>query len=416
MKQCWHVPGRSVVKQGPGSGGGKGRGKPKRGKVKLSAADRLKAKARSGHLSAREKSRLARAAKQEARQAAAPKKPAPQPKKPPRKKRPPPPPSPAPRLSEVDHAEMLAGQSIPSWSSTAPAELSGLLDRMAAEIRAEQAAGCPVVSIDRILPERGQTSDRRNETDIRTFPPAQKVLQLVPDRRANVETDRAARRFVSVLRPYLSLIDPDPVMQERLVGGRRLLSGSLPRHLAYGEPRLFADQRLADTDQHRSVLFCVLIDTSASMQADDRLPRAQRLASLLAQCLSDCLHIETALVAYNQNVYRCGDHEGHALSALAPAGKTNEAAALDYLRAHHLGVPRRRKIVLVLSDGLPTDCSVESVVRLVRTLEKDQGARLLYVALSGSDHPAYRNRVDFPSDLEAARLRMLGRAVAALLA
>lgn len=77
-------------------------------------------------------------------------------------------------------------------------------------------------------------------------------------------------------------------------------------------------------------------------------------------------------------IMKSGNHEENSESSLEPAGKTNEAAALDYLRHHYLDLPRQRKIVIVLSDGLPTACSVESVCGLTRSLEKDLGVRFLH--------------------------------------
>ncbi len=333
---------------------------------------------------------------------------APMVKRPPLPKPPPPPRQP----TEADRAERLAAETIPNWTPQSPAGLTTVLAKLLAEVQAELAGKPPEVPIDRILPEGGKPSDTRNETDVRLFPKPEKVLRLIPDRRASAELAREVRPLVPLLRPYLAVIEVDKTPHERLPVGRRLLSGGLAKHLAYGETRLFADQRLAEIEQHRDVLLAVLIDTSASMQTDDRLPRARRLAALLAGCLTDCPHVETVFLAYNQNVYRCGDHDEPALTGLAPAGKTNEAGALDYLREHHLARPRRRRGVVVLSEELPPECSMESVRWLVRTLEKELGARFLYGALSGSDHPAYRRRVDLTGDLDPIRLRSLGRALA----
>jgi hypothetical protein len=318
---------------------------------------------------------------------------------------------------KADFADQLAAERLPSWSGEDNLSgLTGALDTLLAEVRAELAGQRPqVVPLDQIFPEGGQSSDQRNETDVREFPPAGQIVRLLPDRRSTTLLARSMRPLVTLLRPYLAVIDPEKVQQERLTGGRRLLSSGLTKHLAYGETRLFADLRLTEVDQHRDVLVCVLIDTSASMQTDGRLARAQQVATLLAGCLEECPGVESVFLGYNQNIFQCGSHESHALTSLAPAGKTNEAAALDYLRKHHLDTPRRRKVVIVLTDGLPTYCSVESVRWLVRALEKEQGARFLYAALADVEHPAYRRRVDLTADLDPGRVRGLGRALTALL-
>jgi hypothetical protein len=70
---------------------------------------------------------------------------------------------------------------------------------------------------------------------------------------------------------------------------------------------------------------------------------------------------------------------------------------------------------MVLSDGQPTACSLESVRWLVRSLEKELGARCLHAALSSSQHPAYHRRADLTGEIGPGMLRALGRTVAALL-
>lgn len=319
--------------------------------------------------------------------------------------------------AEIEQADRLANSTNPTWSpNSASRGISNALNQLLAEVRAEQADPRPrVVAQERITPEGGRPSDQRNETDVRDFPAAERLVRLTPDRRANALLAREVKPRAALLRPYLTVIDSDKVLQERLTGGRRLLTSGLVKHVAYGETRLFADQRFTETELHRDVLLCVLLDTSASMQTDDRLPRAVRVAALLAACLDECPNVESVFVGYNQNLYLCGDHAQHSLTSLAPAGKTNEAAALDHLRPH-LDTPRRRKVVLVLSDGLPTFCSVESVRCLTRSLEMEQGARFLYGAMSAVEHPAYRRRVDLTAPLTAPVVRALGRGLAAVLA
>jgi hypothetical protein len=151
------------------------------------------------------------------------------------------------------------------------------------------------------------------------------------------------------------------------------------------------------------------------MQTDKRLDRALLLATLLAECLQDCPDVESVFLGFNQNIYLCGDHDQHSLGSLHPAGKTNEAAALQYLRENCLMEPRRRKVVVVLSDGLPTACSQESVCALVRSLENDAGVRLMHVGFSSEQHPAYRRQITLAGACELAEIHRLGRMLGSLL-
>jgi Mg-chelatase subunit ChlD len=403
------IPAWAVFFSPPGKGFGKNARKGK-GKGKRSAKDRLRAKLRSGRLSAKERIRLQKEARAEQAKAPPP-------------AAPPPPPSFRPKSVSRPNEPAASPPVRPpapvptaAWSRRpADKELQKELSRILAEIHREL-SGKPteIPTIDCISPDAGQPTDRRNESEVRTFPGPDQILRLRPGRQTNRELARAVRRFAGVLRPYLAVLNEERILHERLAGGRRLLASGLKDYLAYGEHRIFADQRLAEAEQHKEIFMGVLLDTSSSMKHDGRLERSRGVAALLAECLRDCPDVETVFLGYNHNVYLCGDHEEYALGSLGPAGKTNEAAALDYLRRNYLATPPRRKVVLVLSDGLPTACSVEAVRELVRTTEKDLGVRFLDGALSAADHPAYRRRVNLTGAIDFGMVRGFGRALAAL--
>lgn len=316
----------------------------------------------------------------------------------------------------LEAAEQLAATEAPPPTAVKRVGPNRVLDQLVKEVRAElDGPPSQPTEIDRITPDAVQAVDRRNESPDVTFPPPEQTLTLLPDRTANRLLAQSVRPLVNILRPYFTVADPTRIWEERLTGGRRVLGSALTKHLAYGEPRLFADPRLLDADQHAEVLVAVLIDTSSSMGTDGRLDRAKRVAALLAECLRECPQVESVFLGFNQNVYRCGTHDEYSLGSLAPAGKTNEAAALDFLDTHYLDVPRRRKAVIVLSDGLPTACSVESVGRVVRRLETERGVRCVHGAMSDVAHPAYRRRVDLIGELQVGTVREFGRSIAELL-
>lgn len=401
---------------GSGRGGyGSGRGKSN---ASASAKDKLKAKLRSGRLSTKEKTRLQKAAKEEERKAARE-----------RKKTPiePPPevktheakvPPPAVNLrSNAADAERLASAPSPDWSAKdAAKDIEQALKQVVEEVRQEmlrEQAGA--IEVDSITRESTQASDFRNVSETREFPGPEKTLRLKLDPKRRRDCEREVIRYSPILRPYFRVLDHNRVLHERLYSGKRILASGLKKHVAYGEMRLFKDQRFSELEEYQDVTIGILIDTSASMNTDERLARAKAMASLLGLCLSECPNVNTAFVGYNQNLYLCGTHEDLSVSSLEPAGKTNEAAALAYLRDEYFATARRRKLGIVLSDGLPTACSVESVRWLVRSTEKESGVRFLYGALSQQEHPAYHHRVDLAGPLDCDSIRAFGRAILGLL-
>lgn len=286
------------------------------------------------------------------------------------------------------------------------------LDRLVAQARSEL-AGRPtrIVDLVRMESEPGPTADYRRTGSEREFPPFEALLRLRRDSAAQRRLEREVRPLVAELAPYIAWLDWERELEERRPVGRRLVGSGLCRHVAYGERRIFADFREQSREHDEQLLVVVLIDSSASMGADDRLGRAQRVAALVAACLRDRPGVDSAMLAFNHNLYLCGDHDRHALGALRPAGKTNEAAALCHVREELLQAPRRGKLVLVLGDGLPTACTVESCVCEARRLEREAGARLVHVALSREPHPAYRQRVELAGPLNRSATRALGAAL-----
>jgi len=400
---------------GSGRGGCGGRGKAK---APATAKDKLKAKLRSGRLSTKEKTRLQKAAREEEKKAARERKKTPI--EPPRKLKTPevkvPPPA-ANLGPSAANAERLASAPSPDWSpKDATKDIDQALKQVVEEVRQEmlrEQAGA--IEVDEITPESTQASDFRNVSETREFPGPEKTLRLKLDPKRRRDSEREVIRYAPILRPYFRVLDHNRVLHERLYSGKRILASGLKKHVAYGEMRLFKDQRFSELEEYQDVMIGVLIDTSASMNTDERLARAKAAASLLGLCLSECPNVHSAFVGYNQNLYLCGTHEDLSVSSLEPAGKTNEAAALAYLRDEYFATACRRKLGIVLSDGLPTACSLESVRWLVHSIEKESGVRFLYGAFSQQEHPAYHRRVNLAGPLDCDSIRAFGRAVLGLL-
>lgn len=275
----------------------------------------------------------------------------------------------------------------------------------------------PIASpIERMHADTAPASDYKNKKLETSFPPIEKVHKLMPDAAKNCEVVQRIRKYAVVVRTYFRRYEDEREMEEQLRSGRRILGSGLLKLAMYGENRIFRDQRVIDLENYNGVHVSVLIDTSASMGKDGRLDRAKDAAALLAECFCDCKDIESLFIGYNQNVYLCGTHDAHSFVSLAPAGKTNEAGALDFLKKQFGLMSRRNKLVVVLSDGLPTSCSVESVRLLVNEMSTRFGFTFLYGALSKEVHPAYRLRLNLQAGNWSSNLISFGKAIARLVA
>ncbi len=384
-----------------GSRKGKGR------KPKLTAEEKLKALERAGRLTPKRKGRLQDAIRREKKSAEKQKAPIQ------------PPPRVPIKLPEPLVLAGLGGKAGATDEATPTgafdASVTKAINDLLKEIQEKDKKASGPRKIEGMTPEQTASPDFKNTGQERTFPDAESVKQLVVDRPANRAALARVRRFVRVLRPYLTFLDQEKELQERLYSGHRMQSTSLQKFAIYRELRLFADQRFEARPWYQDVHLSVLVDTSASMNNEGRLERAKDVAALLSECLRDCEGLESLFIGFNQNIYLCGDHEENSIASLAGVGKTNEAAALEFVRVRCASSPRRRRIVLVLSDGLPTVCSVESVRWLVQDMERKHGFRFLSCALSKERHPAYSLRADLAGPLTPGALSSFGRCLQRLL-
>ncbi len=409
-----HRVARLLGRKGKGLGaGGGGRG---------SAATRLAQKMRSGHVSAKEKARLRKEIKQERNKAQ--QKPAKKPRRPKHHKRP----KRKGAAQETPHglnetrSEFLEfeddshGSDVDESIGSAGLDVYKELNQVLRQIEKQQPTKPRLAKrLRKVLPRCTPARDQKNTAATNTFPPLEATYTMVPDRAAERRAVLDVQRYVPLLRRYLYIRNEYPGLLERLPAGRFLPAGMLKKHVLTGELRLFEHPRQVETESYERFHVTLLIDTSASMHNDRRLERARLAATELSSCFTSCPGLQTSIVAFNESVYLCGDHLEPALFGLQPQGRTNEAAALDYLaREQHVDVARQR-IVLTLSDGLPTACSVEAVRAQVELLQRHDRFRLIYCALSAEPHPAYQHKIALFPKFNATTIQHLGRGLRGVL-
>ena len=111
-------------------------------------------------------------------------------------------------------------------------------------------------------------------------------------------------------------------------------------------------------------------------------------------------------------IYDAGDaHDCHVV-ALEAGGGNNDAAALYYAANVALGAPQRAKVLVMISDGLPTECSVAALRNLVTELTKRRGIVCAQIALRKLEEVCFPHYVvldDHELDVAVARFgRMIG--------
>lgn len=128
---------------------------------------------------------------------------------------------------------------------------------------------------------------------------------------------------------------------------------------------------LARARRSRTDLFVgVAIDCSGSM-AGPNLDKAKAFGTLLAEALKGLPGVDLRLFGFDDRVlYDAGDARRCAVHALRPTWGNNDAGGLFHLWKLARRSKRQAKLLLMISDGLPSACSVAALRGLVRELSR----------------------------------------------
>ena len=126
--------------------------------------------------------------------------------------------------------------------------------------------------------------------------------------------------------------------------------------------------------QERSDLFLgIIVDCSGSMRSGQRIERARRFATLIAEATAGLKGVDTRVFGFtDQRIYDAGDARRCAAHALEAGGGNNDAAALWHAAQLAKRSRRSARLLVMISDGSPTECSVAALQGLVARLGRQQ--------------------------------------------
>jgi hypothetical protein len=134
---------------------------------------------------------------------------------------------------------------------------------------------------------------------------------------------------------------------------------------------------------------------------------------LIAEAVRPLRGVEARFFGFTDTViYDCGDSGDCGVTGLRADGGNNDAAALFHVAQVAAASAKRARVLVMISDGLPTECSVGALKGLVRTLTKRKGMVCAQVAvrpLAEVCFPHYVVLDDAEPDVAVARFgRMIG--------
>lgn len=181
------------------------------------------------------------------------------------------------------------------------------------------------------------------------------------------------------LRPFFERLGVDYQMQRQRLQGRVLDRGRLLALAVRGEPRVMVSRRLVTS---ADLFLGVAVDCSGSMGDDDNIEKARLFAELLAESVRGCRGIDLRVFGFNDSMlFDAGSAVRCAAHNLEVGGGNNDAAGLFHLAGEAIASRRRAKLLVMISDGLPTECSVAALRKLVQVLSHRHGICCAQVAV-----------------------------------
>jgi hypothetical protein len=163
-----------------------------------------------------------------------------------------------------------------------------------------------------------------------------------------------------------------------------------------GDPRMLIAREL----HLRTDLFLgVLIDCSGSMSSGDNIEKAKLFGTLLAEAARGNRGVDLRLWGFtDRTIYECGNAVRPAVHDLSPEAGNNDAAALAHAAQAARASRRKARLLVMISDGSPTGCSVAALTALVDRLTRRQKILCAQVAVRPLDDVSFPHYVLLEDD------------------
>jgi hypothetical protein len=192
------------------------------------------------------------------------------------------------------------------------------------------------------------------------------VVQVPYDRAEHAPYAAKVARHARRMRRYLEELGLAYEAERFRIRGRSLDRTRVKAVVLHGDPRMLIAREL----RVRTDLFLgVLIDCSGSMASRNNIEKAKLFGALLAEAARGFRGIDLRLFGFTDRViYDAGTAGRCAVHGLRATDGNNDAAALWHAAQQARASRRRAKLLVMISDGLPTECSVAALKGLVRRL------------------------------------------------
>jgi len=223
------------------------------------------------------------------------------------------------------------------------------------------------------------------------FPPLTETRRLKYDAQAHARVLSKIRPHVRRLRAYLERLGRREVERFAQRRGRRLDLAAARRSVYSPRLNLFARVEEADAT---SLYLGLLIDRSGSMEGE-KLQRAIAFGVLLAEAAKGLPGIDGHVNAFDGIAfYNLGTFRRNAIASLTADDSNNDTGALSRAVELALKSRRRRRLIVMVSDGLPAACTFMSLEFLVKHVTENLGIVCAQVAVAPVPAVAFPHYID----------------------
>jgi hypothetical protein len=216
------------------------------------------------------------------------------------------------------------------------------------------------------------------------------------------------------MRRYLSRLGLRFEPQRYRVQGKRVDKARVvPAGILRGDPRLLIARKLR---VNADLFLGLLVDCSGSMQMSNHLEKAKLFGTLLAEAARGLAGIDVRVFGFTDTViYDAGDADRCSAHSLESTGGNNDAAALWHAAQAARASRRRAKLLVMISDGAPTECTTSALKALVSRLSARMGMCCAQVAVCPLDVKCFPHYVELPEGQELGEsVRKFGAVVTRL--
>lgn len=260
-------------------------------------------------------------------------------------------------------------------------------------------------------PARGSKAPVINVGSTATFRRITAVTKMTPDRAAHREIARQLRRHAERLRRDFERLGLNHEKARGRLSGRAFDRTKTLAVVTRQDPRMLVARKLViDSD----LFLGVAIDCSGSMEGKE-LDKARRFGVLLAEAARGMSNVDAHFIGFtDRTLYDAGTAKRCAVSQLRSSGGNNDAAALAHLAGLARGSRRRARLLIMISDGLPTECSTTALRTFVLELSRRHKMQCAQIAVTRIAEPCFEHYIEVLDDDIDTSVRRFGQIVLGL--